>query len=73
MAFMQQALQLVGFEEDFQMVQPWWDVLSECAVDFAVMLALTSVTTDLFEGTEVKQQLQYDSPSHVDEFHDYQN
>jgi len=51
MAFMGQALELIGFEDDFQMVQPWWDVLSEFAVDFAVMLALTSVTTDLFEGS----------------------
>ena len=50
MSFMEKALELVSVEDDIQMVQPWWDVLTDFAVDFAVMLSLSSITTDLFEG-----------------------
>ena len=50
MTGLQQAFDLLNFEGDFRLIQPWWDVLANFALDFTLMLSLTAVTTNLFGG-----------------------
>ena len=50
MTALEQAMDLLDFEGDFKLVQPWWDILANFALDFTLMLSLTAVTTNLFGG-----------------------
>ena len=45
-----QIAQSGGTEARFDALQPWWDAIVAFAVDIGVLVALTSVTSDLFQG-----------------------
>ena len=50
MAYMQKALSLVQLGETIQFIKPWWEVVEQFTIDAMMLVAVTSVTADLFQG-----------------------
>ena len=50
MSYMQKALSLVQSGETIQFIKPWWDVVEQFTIDAMMLVAVTSVTADLFQG-----------------------
>ena len=50
MAYMQKALSLVQSGDTIQFIKPWWDVVEQFTIDAMMLVAVTSVTADLFQG-----------------------
>ena len=52
MAYMQKALTLVKAGEEVHFIKPWWEVIQQFTVDVMMLYAVTSVTSDLFQGRD---------------------
>lgn len=50
------AFDLASAEERFQVVRPWWDLLSQMTIQFSMIIALTSISLDVFSqfGSGIK-------------------
>ena len=46
----QQAVNLLAFDGDFQMIQPLWEVIANFAVDLSVALSFAAVAKNFFGG-----------------------
>ena len=49
-AALEQAVNMLTFDGDFQMIQPLWEVVANFAVDFSVVLSFTAVAQNVFGG-----------------------
>lgn len=50
MAYMQKVLSLIQSAETVQFIKPWWEVVEQFTIDAMMLVAVTSVTADLFQG-----------------------
>ena len=57
MAYMQKALNLVQSGESIQFIKPWWEVVEQFTIDAMMLVAVTSVTADLFQGEDWPEYL----------------
>ena len=50
------AFDLASTEERFHVVRPWWDLMSQITIQFSMIIAVTSISLDVFSqfGTGVK-------------------
>ena len=47
---MKKALSLIQSGETVEFIKPWWEVVEQFTIDAMMLVAVTSVTADLFQG-----------------------